>query len=176
MVLLYSIIQSVEMLATKININSTTNNNSETGDQIYQLSNDKIGLAILPIFDDKTDSFTRQKISITKESSSENGANEGKVGFTRNAETNDIEQITTPIEITLPRTLIEDANRGHSATTKRKTVQFVYFNDDSLFPVMSPRRNDSPVENATISKIVSGVFSLKVIPTIPSTKTKHLIS
>ena len=194
-------------MATKINRNnSSSNNNQETTQQIYQLSNNKIGLAILPESNkDNNKTNESQKISITKRrqasllpstgnNKNENGAtttnnnvdddgNSGKITFkstndrTGNDEGNIIDNnIETPVEIRLPKTLIQDAYHGNAISSNNnsiaRSIQLVYFTDDSLFPVMPLTKNASTIKNV---KVVSGVFSLKVRPLYKKTHQEDLV-
>ena len=166
----YSTIQSVELMAAKVNTTISTNNNS-SDPQLFQLTNNKIGIAILQPAAQDPQHSAEQKISIVAV------GRDGRIDFTTDSMENDgsnqqqqqQQQQQASAKIMLPKTLIEDANRGYntSETSQQTSVQLIYFNDDSLFQVVesSSQPNNKNASSSEVSKIVSGVFSLKVIIT-----------
>ena len=168
----YSTIQSVELMAAKVNTTISTNNNS-SDPQLFQLTNNKIGIAILQPAAQDPQYSAEQKISIVAV------GRDGGIDFTTDSMENDgsnqqhqqqqQQQQQASAKIMLPKTLIEDANRGYntSETSQQTSVQLIYFNDDSLFQVVesSSQPNNKNASSSEVSKIVSGVFSLKVIIT-----------
>jgi len=141
----FRIVQGIEVIASKIQ----TTNKSNTND-IFQISTKRIAMAVLPT--ENANTFTGDTINIISQST------DGTVQFQRNRWSEDQVDTRKAVSIKLPATLIADAAtvvNGQAVTS----IQFVYFTDASLFPVIGQQNDEAPSGTNTV---VSGVFSLKV--------------